>query len=503
MQNNVSTKRRKLVLSILIAAVAALGIFVFAACSDDVDVLKDYPITVTYDFQGGMVNSKGSVDVRVKENSKIPALHEGKGGQSAPTKSGYSFKGFYLAETDEDGNVVRDDDGNISVTDTEWDFANDRVADKNITICAKYWDNYKVVLNYGDNSSLEGDIDYSLKTEIDLSRKIDGSPNVLTSDTLKVAGYTFESYNLTKDSNAAATALKDFPYTFANSVFVDNKVNVWGKSLKGQYQLVKEASDLFFSSDSDTTNYYLLNDINLKGKEYKDEDAYYKLPKYYSGKFIGNGHTISNFTLNLSATDPSYNCFGLFRTLEKGAEIRNVTFSNVTLSYKLNQSTVQRYYVGMLAGQCETGVVIEGVNISSSQQDGNTFEYMIGEGVTNESLVIAEDLLIAEKNASVVLKDCNVSGVKRVPSATIITEDKEYMLYVKYTDMDGQITFDEGAIYDLALKDPDGDTYSTVRIEDLSRTDSNTFELTRLGGEVYVVQFTVNSGEISATMIKK
>lgn len=500
MQKVVSTKRRKIVLSILIAAVAALGIFVFAGCSDDVDVLKDYPITVTYDFQGGLVNSKSSVNVRVKENSKIPALHEGKGGQSAPIKSGYSFKGFYLAETDDNGNVVRDADGNISVTDTEWDFANDRVWDKNITLCAKYWDNYKVVLNYGDNSSLEGDIDYSLKTEIDLSRKIDGSPNVLTSDTVKVDGYTFLSYNLVKDSNADATALKTFPYTFANSDFVNGKVDVWGQSLKGRYQLVKEASDLFFSSDSDTTNYYLLNDINLGGKEYDDETAYYRLPKYYSGKFIGNGHTISNFVLNLSATDPSYNCFGLFRTLESGAEIRDVTFTNVTLSYKLNQSTVQRYYVGMLAGQCEAGVVIEGVNIL---QPDTVLEYMISEGVTKDSLVIADDLLIAEKPQSVVLHDCNVSGVKRVASTTVITEDKEYMLYVKYTDADGNITFADGAIYELASKDPDGDTYSTARIEGLKQTDSNTFELTRLGGAVYVVQLTVNNGVISATMIKK
>lgn len=494
MQKVISSICRKLVLSIVLIALGALGVFVFSACSDDANVLKDYPISVTYDFQGGMVNSKTSVLVRVKENSKIPALHEGKGGLSAPIKSGYSFKGFYLAETDADGNVVLDKDGNISVTDTEWDFANDRVKDRSITLCAKYWDNYKVVLHYGDN--------YSQQTEIDLKRNIDGSPNVLIKNSLTVENVTFLSYNLVKDSTSVATALKEFPYTFATSAFVNNKVDVWGKSLNGKYQVIQSAEDLYISSDSDTANYYLLNDIDMGGKKYSDEDAYFKLPKYYSGKFIGNGHTISNFTLNLSALDPSYNSFGLFRTLQDGAEIRDVTFDNVTLSYKLNQ-TVPRYYLGMLAGQCEAGVVIEGVNVTSSKQDGSTLEYMIYEGVTKDSLVIADDLLIAEKHSSVEPQDCTVSDVKRVASTTVITEDKEYMLYVKYAEVDGVITFSKGAIYDLALKDPDGNTYSTVMIVDQDQTDGNTFELTRLGGTEYVVQFTVSGSDISATMVRK
>ena len=157
MQKVVYTKCRKLVLSILIATLAVLGIFVFAACSDDVTEAdfraKGYTVAVTYDFQGGTYNNKPTSRILIKPNSKLPAPDANKGGIRIPSRSGYSFKGFYLPETDGAGNVVKDADGNVIVSDTAWDFANDTIANKDITLYAKWWDNYNVVLHYGSDYS--------------------------------------------------------------------------------------------------------------------------------------------------------------------------------------------------------------------------------------------------------------------------------------------------------------------------------------------------------------
>jgi len=64
----------------------------------------------------------------------------------------------------------------------------------------------------------------------------------------------------------------------------------------------------------------------------------------FTGIFDGNGHTISNLTINDSATD--YRGFFGFTS---GAEIKNVTLTNVSVNGK--------QFVGGLVGQSETGTI--------------------------------------------------------------------------------------------------------------------------------------------------
>ncbi len=498
MQKIVSTKRRKIVLSILIALVATLGIFVFAACSDDIneDTIKKrgYKVAVTYDFQGGTVNNKGSVRLLVKEDSRLPAPSKSGGGVGIPGKAGYSFKGFYLAETDEDGNVVRDADGNIIVSDTEWKFETGTVADKDVTLCAKWWDNYNVVLHYGK--------DYANTTNIDLPRTVDGKATSLYESAFRVKDYTFLSYNFVKNSTEDATALSKFPYDFSTVAGDSLEIDVWGQSLDGNYQLVKEARDLSISSVGEEANFYLLNDIDMKDAGYDDEKSSTKIPKVYRGKFIGNGHTISNFTMKMKALDRTYENFGMFRMLESGAEITDVTFKDVKLSYEVSNTDITRYHVGIIAGQCAAGAVVKNVNITSSSSDGSTFEYLIGVGVDKNSLDIADDLLVAQKNASAVIEDCSVTNVKVFKSAAVITADQEYTLYVKYTEDNGTILFDKDAIYKLAQKSKNGG-YSSKTISSTELVEENKYVLTRIDKSVYDVTLSVDNNVISATMIKR
>lgn len=495
MQKVICTIRRKLVLSILLIALAALGVFVFAACSDDITEetyrQRGFTVAVTYNYQGGTVNNKESVRILVKENSALPTPKVGSGDISVPSKEGYSFKGFYVAETDENGKIVYDEDGNISVTDKAWDFNTDRVEDKDITLCAQWWDNYKVVLHYGD--------DYALKTEVSLPRNEDGSPTVMATAIL-VPDVTIWAYNLVKGSTDAKTAI-DFPYNFAAVVPEGDglEIDVWGKSLDGNYIVVRAAKDLNITDIGENTNYYLLNDIDMAGAKYDDETAARdnKIPKTYSGKFIGNGHTISNFTINMKALDRSYDSFGLFRTLADGAEVSNVTFKDVKLSCDISDTSINNYYLGMLAGQASSGALINNVNFMSG-----TFEYLIGVGVDNNKLNIASDLLIAQKHESVKLQGCTATNVKRIGSASVLTDDEEYMLYVKYEEGQDSIVLGEGDLYALAQKSNSG-SYSSKRITKSEFVGDNKYILTRADRSVYDVTFTVSNGKLSATMVKR
>lgn len=501
MQKVISTIRRKIFLSIIFIAAAVLGIFVFTACSDEINEdtfrARGYKVAVTYDFQGGLVNGSDHVRILVKENSKIPAPRRGVGGVGVPGMSKYSFRGFYLAQTDENGNVVRDENGNIVITDTAWDFDNDTVADKDITLCAKWWDNYIVVLHYGDN--------YKLSTEIDLARNTDGTPVTLNSSSLRVQNVTFLSYNLIKGSTDSATAVEKFPYEFTGDAVPkgdDLKIHVWGESLDGIYVLVRNASDLSIASVGTQTNYYLLNDVDMNGAVYDDEDSTTKIPKSYGGKFIGNGHIISNFTMNMKTLDRSYINFGLFRSLESGAEITDVTFKDVKLSCETSDTSIKNYYLGLLAGECDAKATVKNVNFVSSKPGGSQFEYLLGVGIDLSKLKIADDLLIANKPASVVLPGCAATDITRVKSTGVITDDKEYTLYVKYTEDNGTIVLAEDAIYKLTQINSQGN-YSSKRISKIEYVGNNKYVLTRIDGSVYDVTFTVNNSSLSATMIKR
>lgn len=500
MQKVVYSKRRKLVLCILIAVLSALGIFVFTACAHDYTEADykamGFTVAVTYDFQGGTYKKQKTARILIKPNSKLPDLSI----ENTPSREGYSFKGFYLPKTDANGKVEKDANGKVIVSDEAWDFDNRTIGDKDLTLYAKWWDNYKVNLHYGiDKETKE---DYVKQISLPCNR--DGSPTALKADALNVDGYTFVSYNLVENSTNEETALMEFPYAFNETAFSDKRsIEVWSEWLEGEYILVRSKDDLTISTVNETTNYYLLADIDMEGSAYDNDGDMQKtkIPKYYSGRFVGNGHTISNFKMTLRAVDRTYDSFGLFRTLRDGAEITDVTFDNVAVSYYLSNANIQSYYLGLLAGQSSGKVNVKNVKFTSSGEGQNIFEYMIGIGVTNDCINIADDMLIAQRSDSTTLQNCSVSEVKHFYSSAVITADAEFALYIKYTEEDGIITLGKDAVYGLAQKFNDGRYYESI-YKGYKHVDANKYNLTliSLTDIVYDIEFTIADGVISATM---
>lgn len=501
MQKTVYKIRRKLVLSIMLAVLAVFGLFVFAACSDDVTVddikNRGYSVEVTYDFQGGAVGKRESANVLVKKNSRLPEPRSSGGGIGIPSKDGYSYKGFCLAKTDEKGKVLRDADGNAIPSDTVWNFATDKVGNKDITLCAMYWNNYNIVLHYGD--------EYALTKNVDLGRNVDGSPVGFRSSALEIENYTFLSYNMVKDSTDKATELNKFPYTIDSSYIKENSLNidVWGKSLNGVYVLVREASNLM-SGIGESTNFYLMNDIDMGGAEYDDETASSKLPKSYSGTFMGNGYSISNFKMTLNAVDRDYTNFGMFRSLAKSAKITDVTYKGFTISYNLSSTDITEYNIGLLAGEMEDGAVVKNVKFDMSVNvEGNSkLECLLGLGVSADTIVFAEDTLIAKKPANAVLQGCSVANVDIVESAAVRSTDSKYMVYVKYIKNGDNVVLKEDAVYALATINSDN-SLTTNRIDRIECVGENKYVFYRRPQYVFDIEITVNNGELSAKVTQR
>ena len=116
----------------------------------------------------------------------------------------------------------------------------------------------------------------------------------------------------------------------------------------------------------------------------------------YRGTIKGNGHKISNFTLNYGAskndlvddfTDIGKKslCLSLFG-MTNGASINDVTFENVTFSLKTGLSTTHKIYVVPLA------VKMEKTNISNVNFTGNVNIVELPDGFNvEENLVIVTD----------------------------------------------------------------------------------------------------------------
>ncbi|MDE6966654.1 MAG: InlB B-repeat-containing protein, partial [Clostridiales bacterium] len=184
MNKNISTIRRKITLPIILLILAALCLFGCVACAHEFlteeDVKKDFPIAVIFDYNGGNVEGEATTKIRVKENSYVPEPgNEQLSNLAAPTRAKYTLKGFFLAKTDEDGKPIRGEDGK-PVLDREWDFKTDK-PDADITLFADWWDNYEMILHYGDN----------LTKSIDIPRNPDGTPTAVTAADARVLNYTF------------------------------------------------------------------------------------------------------------------------------------------------------------------------------------------------------------------------------------------------------------------------------------------------------------------------
>lgn len=166
------------------------------------------------------------------------------------------------------------------------------------------------------------------------------------------------------------TSMDSLPYQFAH--VVDNKCEktyapAMQISVDG-YHLVDSIAKMSAIGNSFNSIYYGVDGNYRLTTDLNYNSSAFTVINDFSGKFDGNGHTISNPAQIVSS---SYTQLGMFTRLIGNAEVKNLTVSNFSVNNTSSNSDVS---AGILAGRIGLGVVVESVTIQGgfAQSPNNT-----------------------------------------------------------------------------------------------------------------------------------
>ncbi len=321
---------RKKILLILLALFAVC--ICLAGCDDKVNF--DGQAKVTFMLNGAKYKNGTEPVVhyyKLAEGQKTKILELNKKNTGAElVYEGFNFLGWYK-------------DKNFS-SNSKWNFATDTIDGNGITLYARWeaivYHNYTYQICYIDEETQQKQVLGSYRSDAGL--KFDQRSGEKIAAQRK--GYTLIEF---VDEQGGAW----------NSEFVhpggdgDVAVDVYAKFIKGDYKIIRKASDF------DTAighNIYLYNDIDMGG--YELDLSFFK-----SGVFDGNGKKIYNFTVKYGATKDdmvqdvdgeitgnfSLN-IGLFGLLNN-AEIKNVTFDEMTIDLNASLNMIQKIFVAPIS----------------------------------------------------------------------------------------------------------------------------------------------------------
>lgn len=320
-------------MSLLIVATLTL---MLSGCSAD-DEFEGMNI-ITFEINGGVFNyGTSSIDTAIKY-----AYHPGTYikdpltiNQNRISRNGYNFTGWYTSPECKDGE--------------KWEFY--KTADADLTLYA----GWELAIQYT----------YTVKYTDDTANVITlGLPYVVE------AGEPFEDWRRVADKREGYTALGfyadpacevpwDF-FTLHPGGDSDLDIPVYVKYLEGEWALVNNGNALI-NAIKNGENVYLTCDIDLGGDEISGGSF-----GDFGGIFEGNGYTVSNFTVSKSGTTFSPT-LAIFRTLEENAEIRNVSFENVTYKlFDVADAQGVRVSVAALAVNMTKGAIVKDVTVSGA-----------------------------------------------------------------------------------------------------------------------------------------
>ncbi len=254
--------------------------------------------TVTFDLNGGTAPSGFKSSVKVNYGKTVSL--------SIPTRSGYSFIGWYTGTT-----VV---DGAFTTTSTvTGDIKLIAIWEKNNTSSTS---TYTVKFNTNGGNTIA-------------SQTVNnGAIPTKPADPLK-SGYKFSGWYLDSGFKTA--------YNFGNALNRD--VTLYAKMVDGVpagYTPITSAAELANIAKNPAGKYFLMNDINLKGDLWTPVDE-------FTGILDGDGHKIYNFAI--SGTSDKQ---GFVRT-NKGT-IKNLNFDSFIYTYIYSLKISEKVYSGVITG---------------------------------------------------------------------------------------------------------------------------------------------------------
>ena len=351
----------------------ALTAGVLSACAvgNDPEATKKeqgYSCTVTYDANGGSFGANSTrTYTLVKENSLTPAPGyvdtKTQASVKMPTRRNYELvneadsdgdeetndeairsKSWFLAQTDEKGNVIYEGEGENrkpKLLSTEpWDFVNDKVTG-DITLVAMWKEVFRFSICISDTNE-EGElVEKEFRTyTVDPGTSIVDKLYKKQDDTLvrradyisvKTSGYTLLDFYL--DDTYSTYLETDYvhpgrqlvgtetdPETGVETEVYSNTVTVYAKYLKGKYDFISNEN---IRTLTGSAKWYFLEDVDATGVTWESINS-------FKGEIYGNGFKLKNVTVTSKAMKPTgYKAHSIFGKIE--GTIEDLTFDNVTM----------------------------------------------------------------------------------------------------------------------------------------------------------------------------
>ena len=393
---------KKISLPVIIAIAAAAviiiaGIIWFAASGNKGPFHEyenlGYNVSVTFDSNGGTFKGSNSSIVDLFDSTKIGEdgikllapedSKRGKGNTMTLTRAGYFFAGWYRERT-----AIDPSNPEAGYTYSgKWNFDTDTlklesgkeysVEESALTLYAAWVPYYKYEIYAKDaNGEIKLISDVSAMNltipewaEGDVTLNMDNFP-VREGYTLSGVYYDeamTEKVEAVVDNNGKKTISGSWDEATATSLTPTIKLyTTWQE---GERYRIYSTNDFIKNADSD--GYYeIYADLDFKGLEWPSVFVNDK----FAGRIFGNGHTISNVSIESNLRSRISN--GIFSSLDENAYIENLKFENVTHTINL-VSVAPGATFGLLTGSIAEGAKFNNVSIKGKILIGDSCEGLI------------------------------------------------------------------------------------------------------------------------------
>lgn len=369
-------------LLVVVMAVAVLAVLAGCAGQEtpyEKNDAMDYTVSVKYDANGGVFTTNTTVIVDSYNLQQLPKGADGKAqialitpdhtdrGNNAftATRTGYFLAGWYAkCETATDGTQTYsqpwDFESGLLEVDPNGSYSSSQPV---LTLYAAWIPLYEVEI-YDMQDQLLGE--YTINPLIDGDIKLPRlNAETGAVDMYKfpaVSGYTVNG--VYADGESGKTQLTEemisHPGTFdkANAKAENTVLKLYVDLLEGEWYQIYNV-DQFIKNASVSGNYVLHADLDFTDKIWPTTLMYGN----FSGTIEGNGHKISNVTIE--QTNNSKTNAGLFGLLTESAKLSQVTFENIHFTIKSGTRMAGTSY-GLLAGTVTEGASFEAVSVLSS-----------------------------------------------------------------------------------------------------------------------------------------
>lgn len=326
-------KRKILILTVIVALIVALTVILSGCGASSTDPTKGKNV-VTFVINGGILSygtssTDGSINYAYHPGTYIKDPTEFNNYKIS--RNGYNFTGWYTSPD--------------CKPNEKWNFNTPFEVEK-LTLYAG-WEvtiKYTYSVNYvdGENTVTLGSYNVSAGEKFNDWRRF--------ADTRK--DYTSYGYY----SDPECTIPWDATSTHPGGE-VDLDIPVYVNYIEGNWAIVDSFDKL--KSALKSGNVYLTADIDCGGAEL-----------YVSGDFNmifeGNGFKVTNFTVPKKGTAINPSC-AIFAKLVDGADIRNVSFENVTYSFfGISDHSSVKANVASLTVKLESGAKVTNVSVSGT-----------------------------------------------------------------------------------------------------------------------------------------